>query len=813
MQANFKKDFLPHILGIVSFYLLVLLYFSPVVFEGKMIFQGDILQWEGSAKEILDYREETGEEALWTNRMFGGMPAYLVSLEPAGDISNVLLKIISLGLPHPINGLFVGMVGMYMLLLSFRIRLEIAVMGAWAFAFNTFNLLSLEAGHNAKIWALCLLPLILLGIHLAFGGKRLLGVALTAFGVMLQLRFNHLQITYYTLIVVLIYGLVQLISAYKQKELPYFGKILALLLLGAVLAVGANAGRLLPILEYGKYSTRGSNSLKPEAESGLDREYAFRWSQGKLESLTLLVPNFYGGASQDELPENSATEQALRQNGISPAEIHSIVNGGAPTYWGDQPGTGGPIYGGAIMIFLALIGALYAPKNYRIIFLSVTILFLMLSWGKNLQWFNYTLFEYLPGYNKFRAVSMALGVTLFAVPVLACLGLEKLLEDFRPKAASTSFWTAYGIVGGILVFLILFGGLFEFRGLGDANFPDWLATALREDRHSLMRSDAIRSLVFVSLSAALIFLLVRRFIKYRLSVFGIALLVILDVWLVDKRYLNHDSFVENPRESFFAARPAELKIMQDEDYFRVLNIKDNTFNEARTSYRFNSIGGYHGAKMGLYQSLIEEALSPEINEFVQKAREGNFDYEGIHVLNMLNTRYIIAGDEENAVFRNDQANGPAWFPQEVLQVATNEDEIKALRTIDTKSQAIISAEENGNVSAGRGKVELLEYKPNALNYHVDAEVGGLVVFSEIYYPAGWKAYVDGQETEILRVNYLLRGLVVPQGSAEVSFRFEPQIYYNSAALMVVMQYLVVLLLVGGIVVSVKKNLSINSRKP
>ncbi|MEX2595169.1 MAG: hypothetical protein WD426_20560 [Anditalea sp.] len=804
MQIDFKKDVLPHLLGIISFYVLVILYFSPIIFEGKMMFQGDILQWEGSAKEILDFRESTGEEALWTNRMFGGMPAYLISMEPAGDITTFLINMVTLGLPHPINSLFFGMLGMYILLLCLKIRPEIAILGAWVFAFNTFNLLSLEAGHNSKVWAICLIPSILAGIHLAFDGKKILGVALTAFALMLQLKFNHLQITYYTLIIVVIYGLGQLFHAYKKKELPAFGKTVALLLLGAVLAVCANAGRLLPVLEYGQYSTRGTAGGESEGKAGLDREYAFRWSQGKMETLTLLIPNFYGGATQDELPDDSATENALRQNGIPQAEINGFVNGGAPTYWGDQPGTGGPIYAGAIMIFLFVLGIVYAPKRYRNIFLVITLVSLMLSWGKNLQWFNYTLFDYLPGYNKFRAVSMALGIALFSIPVLACLGLEKLITESNRKEAQKSFLIALAIVAGFILLLILFAGMFGFRGLADANYPDWLTNALREDRKSLLRSDAIRSLAFVAISAALIFALVNQKINYHLAFLGISVLVILDVWMIDRRYVNKENFVTNPSKEFFNPTPADQKIMQDEEYFRVLNIYESTFNEAKTSYRFNSIGGYHGAKMGRYQNLIETSLSPEINQFIQKAQEGDFDFEGIHLLNMLNTRYILAGRDENAVFKNNAANGPAWFPREIVPAASNEDEINKLSNLNTKTQATLNTGEFGEVPTGDGKIELLDYQPNELNYRVNAEKGGLVVFSEIYYPAGWKAFINGEEAEILRVNYLLRGLVVPEGNAEVEFRFEPSTYYSSVKLMIVFQYFILLFIIIGVVNSFKK---------
>src|SRR5690606_38152864 len=578
------------------------------------------------------------------------------------------------------------------------------------------------------------------------------------------------------------------------------------LILGALLAVGANAGRLLPVIEYGKYSTRGETNLTADEASstGLDKEYAFRWSQGKLESLTLLIPNFYGGASRDALPKNSATEQALRQNGIAPAEINSFISG-APTYWGDQPGTGGPIYGGAIMVFLFVLGIIYAPGKYRNIFLAITIVSLMLSWGKNLQWFNYTLFDYLPGYNKFRAVSMALGITLFAVPVLGCLGLEKVVQNAGSKASSKALFTAFGIVGGLTLILFLFAGMFGFRNPADVNFPDWLVNALQEDRKTLLKNDAFRSFVFITLSAGLLFAIIKQKINNRMALLGIAFLVVIDVWMIDKRYLDNNSFVERPSASFFAATPADQKIMQDQEYFGGLNIFEGTFNEARTSYRFNSIGGYHGAKMGRYQDLIEAALSPEINEFVQKAQEGNFDYESTHILNMLNTRYIMAGRDENAVFQNPSANGPAWFPEEILFVTSNSEEIKLLNEINTKSQVTVNQNEFPEINIGAGSIELTGYQPNHMTYQVNASRGGLVAFSEIYYPAGWKAFINGEEKEILRVNYLLRGLEVPEGATEVEMKFEPATYYSSSTLMVAVQYVILLLLFGGLVITYRKS--------
>ncbi|HAH38032.1 MAG TPA: hypothetical protein DCL81_16460, partial [Algoriphagus sp.] len=432
MQLNFQKQILPHLIGVGVFYLLIVFYFSPLVFDGKVIFQSDILQWEGSAKEVLDYRAETGEQALWTNSMFGGMPAYFISLEFPGDITNALVSVLTLGLPHPINGLFFGMLGMYILLLSFRVRPIFAIAGAIAFSFNTYNLLSLEAGHNAKIWAVCLIPLILAGIHLAFEKKHVLGAALLAVGLLLQLKFNHLQITYYTLIVSVIYVLVRLVFDWKKEGIAPIAKAIGYLAIGAILAVGGNLGRLATALEYSPYSTRGKATLETES-AGLDKDYAFNWSNGKLETLTLLVPDFYGGGSQTPLPKNSEAEKALRSNGVDPTQINGFIKS-APTYWGDQPFTGGPIYGGVILVFLAILGFWAAPKESLIAFGVIIIFSLMLSWGKNLAWFNYLLFDVLPGYNKFRAVSMALGMTLFAIPVLGMISLERLVQkgDLKP---------------------------------------------------------------------------------------------------------------------------------------------------------------------------------------------------------------------------------------------------------------------------------------------------------------------------------------------------------------------------------------------
>jgi len=805
MNVNLKEAVLPHFLAILSFYLIVIIYFSPIVFEGKMIFQSDILQWEGSAKELLEHRARTGEEALWTNSMFSGMPAYLIHLDPKGDITNTLIKILTIGLPHPVSGLFFGMVSMYLLLMVFKVRPVIAALASWAFAFNTFNFLSLEAGHNAKIWAVSIVPLILAGVHLAFSSKKLLGLSLTALAVLLQLKFNHLQITYYTLILVLIYGMGQLVKAFREKQLINFSKITALLLAGAILGGLGNLARLTSVLEYGKYSIRGERNL-PQAEendSGLDRAYAFNWSNGKLETLTLLIPNYFGGASQQALPENSAAENALRTQGMEPQQINQFVKN-APTYWGDQPFTGGPIYGGAIMIFLFILGILFTPPLYRNVLLAMTLVTLMLSWGKNLEWFNYTLFDYLPGYNKFRAVSMALGITLLVIPILGALGLEQFYLNREAVKTKATFFKAMGITAGLILLAVVFA---HWSGFGGANssYPDWLQAALKTDRKSLLYADTFRSAMFIGATALLLSLALFKKMKMEYAIMATGLLLLVDLWGVNRRYLDQDSFTENPSEQHFAATPADEKIMQDQGYFRVLNLQ-NPFNDARTSYRFNSIGGYHGAKMSRYQDLIERILDPEISAFVEKAQEGDFDYAGIPVLNMLNTRYIMAGRGENAVFRNPEANGAVWFPEEIISVSSNEEEISTLSTLDTKSTATYPSADAANTpAAGAGKLSLESNGPDQLVYSGQVEREGLAVFSEIFYPEGWQATVNGQEAEIHRVNYLLRGLVLPEGEVKVEMSYQPQAYYLNRTLSAIFQYAVLGLVLFAAYMDSKKH--------
>jgi hypothetical protein len=591
-----------------------------------------------------------------------------------------------------------------------------------------------------------------------------------------------------------------LVFDWKKEGLAGLSKTIGFLVLGAALAVGGNLGRLATALEYSPYSTRGNATLETKS-AGLDKDYAFGWSNGKLETLTLLIPDFYGGGSNTPLPKDSESEKALRAQGIDAAQINGFVKG-APTYWGDQPFTGGPIYGGVILVFLAILGIWAAPKESLITFGVIIILSLMLSWGKNLAWFNYLLFDILPGYNKFRAVSMSLGMTLFAIPILGMISLERLVQKGELKPLGY----AGGIVGGIILILaVASGAFFRFEGAADSSFPDWLAAAMKADRKAMLSASAWKSQAFVALAVGLIYFHLKGKISDLILGTALIALITIDVWTINRRYLNEESFQGNPSRQFFAETPAEKSIAADPGYFRVLPLTEGLTQGARTSYRFNSVGGYHGAKLRRYQDLIENQLQPELEEFVTKAQAGNLDWESTGIINMLNTKYLIAGAEANGVFENPQANGAAWIPAEVVATTSNNEEIELIGAINTKTQATLNTQEFGQVAAGAGNVTLTASAPNELKYQASMTQGGLAVFSEIHYPKGWVATVDGKETPILRVNYLLRGLELPAGDHEVVFTFAPSSYYATKTPMVIFQYLIVLGLIAGLFFTYKES--------
>ena len=831
VAAPWWRRALPHVLAVVFFLVLAAVYFSPLVFEGKTLAQHDIVQFNGGAHEAAQYREATGREALWTNSMFAGMPTYLISTRFPGDLSVYLHKVFTLDLPAVFANLFLALLCGYGLFIALGTRPLVAVVGAVAVGFTSYNLIILAAGHNTKSLALAYAPLVLAGLLVTFRRNLWLGVLLFALGLTMNVRSNHLQITYYLLLLVVVFGVVELIFAIRQHRLKGFFIRTGLLSLAALLAVGVSFGRLYTTAEYGKYSIRGGSELKtpppagPDQQnqpgaadgaggSGLDRDYAFSYSYGVGETITLLIPNYYGGASGGSLGENSATAKALNGLGVPPVQLREYLQQ-LPLYWGDQPITSGPVYVGAIVCMLFLLGLFVADRRTRTWLLAGTILSILLAWGKNFETFNDLMFDYFPAYNKFRAVSMALVIAQLAMPLLAILALSRVLRArFAPVApartalpgqATDSPETAdlkrkllYAVGGtvGLCVLAYLAGLGADYAAPVDAQLQQqgFPLEALRADRAGLMHTDVLRSIVFIALAGGVLWFFLQHRLTATVAAILVGLLMLVDLWGVDKRYLNDAAFRPGTVAAQFVPTPADQQILQDPDKdYRVLNLQ-NPFNEAQTSYFHKSIGGYHGAKLRRYQDLIERQISRNNTQ----------------VLNMLNTRYIIT--PEGQVQRNPAALGNAWFVTDVEKVQSPDQEINALTSLNPATTAVVDASKfpvpQDNYVAAGSSIQLTNYAPDDLKYRADAVQDGFAVFSEIYYKDGWNAYLDGKLTPYVRANYVLRALPVPAGKHTIEFKFEPKVYAIGNTVSLVSSIALILALLGGLVYTARQPVSI-----
>ncbi len=778
----------PHAIAILVFLLVTIFFFSPVFFDNKAISQHDIQEYQGASKSLSDYREATGEEGLWASNMFSGMPAYLVSLRWSDGPVVWTKKIMSLFLPHPINNIFAAFLCYYILLLAFGVRPYLAIAGALAFGLSSYVIIGLSAGHNSRIGAIAFMPLVIAGIHLAFSGKRLVGFGLTSIALALHLRENHLQITYYTVLIVAAYGLMQLIHHYQTKQLGNFFKTLGALIPAAVLAACTFFGQFWAINEYTNYSIRGKSELvKPASQgnaadaNGLSKEYAFAYKYGVWESMALMIPDFYGGTSMKAFvqDQNSATYKALMNSGDN--ETANQLANYTAAYWGPQGSTAGSYYAGAIVIFLFVIGILFAERKYVWWLVPIGALGLMLSWGDSFSTFNYFMFDYFPGYNKFRSVSFALVMILFAMPLLGMMGVERLLTNGITKETKKKILIAFGVTGGLCLVLIAFAGMGSFVKDGEGQLPVWFVKALSEDRRSLLRADAWRAFAFI----LPVFLLLYFNFEKKVSALGfyaiIIFLVAIDLSVVDRRYFTKENYQRKRDNSFVANNAADERILQDKSYYRVYNLQ-GAMSEARTSYTHHSLGGYHGAKLRRYQDLYDSCLLKETNQLYKDAQQGSLDFTKYGVINMLNTKYVVYGPEAANVIPNPNANGAAWFVKEVVSVNSPTEELKKTETIDTKETAVIDQSKfatslfEGISLDSASTIQLVEFKPSYLKYETESTTDGLAVFSEIYYPKGWHALIDGKETTLLRANYVLRALKIPQGKHVVEFKFEPKPY-------------------------------------
>lgn len=794
------------------FVVVTIIFYSPLVFEGKIIDQHDIVRGIGAGQEIIEFRESTGQEALWTNSMFGGMPAYLINVQWSGDLMLQVHRILTLWLPGPAGATLVACISFYILLLVFRVRPWLAMIGGLAYGLGTFNIISIEAGHMWKVLAISYMPLVLAGVHLTVRRNYLLGMATTALALALELRSNHLQITYYLLLLLLIYGAVQLVFAIRDGQTTSLFKSVGYLVVAAVLAMCCNLGKIWSVYEYGQYSTRGPSDLTSTeaAGSGLDRDYVFRWSNGIFEPVTLLIPGFFGGPSVSALPAESNLGEALRNHGMAPVQVRQQVQQ-VYTYWGKQPSTAGPSYAGAVIMFLFLMSFTFLEKK-DLVWISIAIaVSIILSWGNNFESFNNLMFEYFPGYNKFRSVSMTLVIALLCIPLAAMMALEKLLQEIEKPDTLKKLLKAAALTGALLLVAVLYSMLADFNAPIDERLsgqvPVWFLEALRDDRAGLLRSDTFRSLILIGLALATIYYHVKKKINTMVLIGILTVLVLFDLWGVNKRYLQPDDFIRESQQAEVIASAADQAILNDtEPGYRVLSFMENPWAEGRTFYFHNSVGGYHGAKMRRYQELIEGCLDDQFRGILQALQNGQPDWSQFGVVNMLNTRYFLAGSEQNSVIRNPQALGPAWLVSSVADVNNADEELTQVCQVDTRSTAVIDASrfnlENSSFDSS-GEITLEEYQPNHLKYQFNNPGNALAVFSEIYYPKGWKATIDGEPANILRVNFVLRGLEVPSGQHTIEFRFEPSAYFTGNKIMMASSILLLLLFAGIVVLELK----------
>jgi hypothetical protein len=759
------------------------------------------------SKEIADYRQATGEEALWTNSAFGGMPAYQISVQYKGNVLRYLDQLLQLYLPQPAGMVFLYMLGFFILLLVLRVDPWLAIAGAVAFGFSSYLFIILEAGHNSKAHAIGYMAPVLAGIILTYRGRYLAGGVLAAIALSLELLTNHPQITYYLMMIVLLFVIAEFVRVVKEKAYTNFVTSSLVLAAAALIALATNITSLWATYEYGKETIRGKSELTSEKSnrtSGLDKDYATQWSYGKMETFTLLIPGFNGGASVGSVSENSNSYKALKSNNIDNAQAKQVIKS-LPLYWGPQLSVAGPVYVGAIIIFLFVLAMFVVDNKLKWWLFAATILSILLSWGKNLMPFTEFFLHYMPGYNKFRAVSMTLVIAEFCIPLLAILGVQAVINSKTDsKKLLKQLYYSLGITGGIsLIFALAGSSMFGFVSQADANykeyFPDWMIEAIRADRAKMLTTDAFRSLAFIVVAAALLWAYIQKKINKTLLFSLLTLAILIDLWAVNRRYLNNDNYVRKSVDAVpFTASPANELIMKDKDpNFRVFNQTVDPFNDGSTSYFHKSIGGYHGAKLRRYQEVIDTYLV-----------KGN-----MNVYNMLNTKYIIAreqGSNQPQMQINMQAMGHAWFVNNAHKVENADEELKALETFIPSETAVYDKRFEDQVKGhiltkdSTATIVLTNYKPNHLTYKTVTSREQLAVFSEIYYEKGWKALIDGKPAPYFRANYILRAMIVPAGTHTIEFKFEPTVYFTGEKISYASSILLVLLALGWIVMTVLK---------
>lgn len=832
------KKILPDLLAILAFALLSFAYFFPADIENRILFQHDTAAGAGAGQEAVQYYEQTGERSRWTNSLFGGMPTYQIS--PSYDSTETLRwtqKVYQLFLPGYVNLTFIMMLGFYLLLRAFGIPAWLAGLGGVVWAFSSYFFILISAGHIWKFITLAYIPPTIAGIVLAYRGRLLAGGIVTALFVALQIMSNHVQMSYYFLFVILFIAGAYFEDAWRRKTLPQFFRATAVLAVAALIGVAANLSNLYHTYTYSKETMRGKSELVQtgdaarQTSSGLDRDYITHWSYGVGETWTLLVPNFKGGSSAAPL---SKSETAMAK--ANP--MYSGIYNSLPQYFGDQPWTAGPVYVGAFVLFLFVLGCFIVKGPLKWALVGATFFSIILAWGRNFMPLTDFFIDFVPMYSKFRAVSSILVIAEFTIPLLAIFALKRVLDE--PEVLKThrkAFGISFLLTAGVALLIAVAPGSLQ-SGFVPAQEAQMLQNAvnqqmipagelsgilanLQEMRSALVSADAWRSFLFIAAGCLLLWLYSAGKLRTALTVAGIALLCIGDMWSVNKRYLNDDQFV--PRsiqtETFTKTKTDELILQDTALNYRVLNFATDAFNENNTSYWHKNVGGYHAAKLRRYQELIERHITPEMQAAYQELAGAGFDMDSVdaskfRVLNMLNTKYFIMPTDRQggtAPVLNPHAYGNAWFVDKVQYVDNANREIDALGTILPTETAVVDARFK---DALRGATEghkdslstirLTSYAPNRLVYETDNAGDGIAVFSEIYYPDGWQVSIDGEPATPARADYVLRALYVPAGKHTIEMRFDPKSLHVTEGIAYGALALLVLAVIAGVLVARKK---------
>lgn len=804
MNSTLKK-LIPHIIAYFILLIISFIYFKPYVFDGKVLHQSDNMQALGMQAEMRKVSKETGEMPLWTNSMFSGMPSYQI-LFSSDNLIKHPFKAFLLGnhMSPPHTAMLLMFFGIYLLLVTLGVDWRIGIIGAVGFGFGCNFLDLFLAGHSTKIIALSYLAPITAGVLMAYRGKYLLGGAITAFFLSMQLYANHVQITYYLMLCFLILGIVYLIDAYKKQEFPHFFKATGILAIAVLLAVGTSTSRLWTSYEYAQETIRGKSELvenasysgtSAEEAAGLSKEYLFDWSYGKMETFTLLMPRFLGGGSAFDYSDTKLYKRLAGQVGAQQAKQYASGS----FYWGTQPFVGGPIYFGALMVFLFFLGAFLVKKPIKWWLVIAVVFTIMLGWGKNFPILNYTLYDYFPMFSKFRAVTMVYGVSYFFLVLLSMLGLQQFFDKNVDSGAKTkALYMAGGITGGLVLLGLLVSFNLDYDN-GKSQLPADLLSVLQEDRVSILRADAWRALFYIAAGFGLLWVSVKKNMKPLYAVLGIGLLTIMDVGSIAREYVSSEDFMRaGDKNRIVEAQEVDKQILSDPDpYYRVADFRRNPFANALTSYHHKSIGGYHAAKLMRYQEFYEKYLKDPNNS---------------KAYGMINAKYFINQEGKGQI--NPDALGNAWFVSSYDLVENGDAEINALANLDPKNKAVIQNKYSDYLNGftpqfdSTANIQLTSYLPDEMVYQYNANSEQLALFSEIYYPPekGWNLYLDGEKMEpFIKADFLLRAARLPAGNHELSMKFEPQSYYTGETITLIASLLVILGFLGALFLHFKNN--------